>query len=302
MPIISTLGGISSRAMGRGGGGGPAIFTLTGSGLAGTYNLGNGDVANVPGNTFHTATMQNTGSMLVKMWGAGGGAGALYGGPGGFSSGMITLEAGTVFTVRGGGPGNNGGSGAQGGVPGGGNGDGNGLRGSGGGYSGIFIYTNLVDEPFVEFSQAIMLAGGGGGSGNPATGTLYYGGAGGGLNGGAGAGGTDGGDQSGGGTGGTNGQDGSQLQGGNALTGGGGGYYGGGGGGDRGTFVPGGGGGSGFINSPLVTDGTTSRASGGNEETGTPPQSSDPVRGGSGQGGVPGGAQPTAGRVYIYWE
>ena len=292
MPIINTLGGISSRAMGRvGSDGGPAIFTIG----ATTYNLGSGDVYNFADTTLRTATMQNTGSMLVKMWGGGGGGGSLYGGAGGFTSGMITFESGTVFTIRSGGGGQTGG--ATGGVPGG--GDTSGAfsgRGSGAGYSGIFISS-------VAFANAVMLAGGGGGSGNPSTGTLYYGGSGGGLSGGAAAGGTDGGSQTMGGTGGTNGDDGSQLQGGTGvLTGGGGGYYGGGGGGDRGTFAPGGGGGSGFINSPYVTDGATSRATGGDDETGTPPESDDPIRSGSGQGGVPGGANGTNGRIYIYWE
>ena len=75
-----------------------------------------------------------------------------------------------------------------------------------------------------------------------------------------------------------------------------------GGGGDCGTYAPGGGGGSGFINSPYVTDGATSRATGGDDETGTPPESDDPIRSGSGQGGVPGGANGTNGRIYIYWE
>ena len=287
MPIISTLGGISSRAMGRSGGGdGPAIFTIG----ATTYSLGGGDVYNFADTTLRTATMQNTGSMLVKMWGGGGGGGSLYGGPGGFTSGMITFESGTVFTIRSGGGGQTGGSTA--GVPGGGSAGSFSGRGAGAGYSGIFISS-------VAFANAVMLAGGGGGSGNPSTGTLYSGGAGGGLSGGAQAGGTDGGTQTDGGAGGTNGDDGSQLQGGSSLTGGGGGYYGGGGGGDRGTFAPGGGGGSGFINSSYVTDGVTSRN---DVETGIPPQASDPIRGGSGQGGVPAGANGTNGRIYIYWE
>lgn len=291
MPIISILGGISSRAMGRGSaGGGPAIFTIG----ATTYDLGGGDVYNFADTTLRTATMQNTGSMLVKMWGGGGGGGSLYGGPGGFTSGMITFESGTVFTIRSGGGGQTGGS--TGGVPGGGDtfSDFSG-RGAGAGYSGIFISS-------VAFANSVMLAGGGGGSGNPSAGTLYYGGAGGGLNGGAAAGGTDGGSQADGGTGGNCSlkQDGSQLQGGSgSLTGGGGGYYGGGGGGDCGTYAPGGGGGSGFINSPYVTDGATSRNG---SETGVPPQASDPIRSGSGQGGVPGGANGTNGRIYIYWE
>lgn len=290
MPIISILGGISSRAMGRSGGaGGPAIFTIG----ATTYNLGSGDVYNFADTTLRTATMQNTGSMLVKMWGGGGGGGSLYGGAGGFSSGMITFVSGTVFTIRSGGGGQTGGPTA--GVPGGGSAGSFSGRGAGAGYSGIFISS-------VAFANAVMLAGGGGGSGNPATGNFYYGGSGGGGSGRAGAGGTDGGGQSSGGTGGTNGDDGSQLQGGSSLTGGGGGYYGGGGGGDRGTFAPGGGGGSGFIDSPYVTDGITAPASGTGEENGTPHQSDDPIRGGSGQGGIPAGANGTNGRIYIYWE
>ena len=295
MPIISILGGISSRAMGRSGGaGGPAIFTIG----ATTYNLGSGDVYNFADTTLRTATMQNTGSMLVKMWGGGGGGGSLYGGAGGFSSGMITFVSGTVFTIRSGGGGNSGTPGTIASVPGGGTSDGNGDRGSGGGYSGIFVSS-------VAFGNAVMLAGGGGGSGNPSTGNLYYGGSGGGVSGRAGAGGTDGGGQTQGGTGGTGGDDGSQLQGGSSLTGGGGGYYGGGGGGDRGTFAPGGGGGAGFINSPFVSDGVTAPASGTGEENGTPHQSDDPIRGGSGQGGVntPGNTSSGAnGRIYIYWE
>ena len=48
-------------------------------------------------------------------------------------------------------------------------------------------------------------------------------------------------------------------------------------------LCPGGGGGSGFVNSPFVTDSVALTSS---SDSGIPPQSSDPNRGGSGEGGV----------------
>jgi hypothetical protein len=293
MPIISILGGISSRAMGRSGSGlQPAIFTIG----ATTYNLGDGDTYNITDQTLRTATMQNDGQMRVKMWGASGGGGEYQSGGGGYSAGVITFNSGTVFTIQTGGGGDVGGKGV-GGTPGGGNSDGFSLRGSGGGYSGIFINS-------VAHANAVLIAGAGGGSGNGSGGGSSFfgwGGHGGGVNAGAspgtsiieGAEGTTPGYQvtpcSGAGNG-------SALQGGSALTGGGGGWYGGGGSGDCGSYANGGSGGNGYINTTYVSDGTT--LSGSEESPGNP---NDPDRNGAGSGQTTNIAG-VAGRVYIYWE
>jgi len=281
MPIISSLGGISSMAMGRTGGFTPAIFTIG----ATTFNLGGGDVYNFTDQTLRTATMQNTGSMRVKMWGGGGGGGQYSSGGGGNSSGIITFETGTQFTIRTGGGGNR-----NGGTPGGGNGGGESNRGGGGGYSGIFINS-------VAFANTVMLAGGGGGSGNGAQTpfNVFPGGAGGGTNGQGGtATKTGGGSQSAGGVGNSAG---SQLQGGSGLVGGGAGYYGGGAGGDEGTYAPAGGGGSGYINTTYVLEGSTETG-----DRGDPANKDDTDRNGAGSGVATTNTAGEDGRILIYWS
>jgi len=293
MPIICTLGGISSRAMGRGGSGfQPAIFTIG----ATTYNLGDGDTYNITDQTLRTATMQNNGYMRVKMWGGSGGGGQYQSGGGGYSAGIITFNSGTVFTIQTGGGGDASGKGV-GGTPGGGSSDGNSNRGSGGGYSGIFVSS-------VAFANSVMIAGGGGGSGNGTGGGSAYfgwGGAGGGSSGQGVASGSTTVDDANQVRGGyqlnacSGAVDGTQLQGGAGITGGGGGYYGGGGAGDCGTYATAGGGGSGHINTNYVTDGTT--LSGSEENPGNP---SDSDRNGAGSGQTTNVAG-VAGRVYIYW-
>ena len=219
----------------------------------------------------------NMPKILAKVWGAGGGTGGSYngtfGGGAGFSTGTITVSSGTVLKIIVGGGGNHSRNAVTTGGFGGGGDGGNpsGYEGSasGGGYSGIF-YQN------VDFTRAIILAGGGGGgAGNGNNGYAYnynqtgFGGAGGGINGQSAAGSyasANGGTQTAGGNRNANSSgsgytDGGTLYGGrggnfyssnnhSAGGGGGGGYYGGGGGrGGEGNVTAGdaGGGGSGFI-------------------------------------------------------
>lgn len=290
-PILSSFSSGSARGFGRGAGGaGTAIFTIG----ATTYDVGAGDVYNSQSTPEVSATMTNTGSFKVKMWGGGGGSGnpnGSNGGTGGYTEGTVTFNEGDVFKIRVGGGGSPGPAG--GGANGGGNADPYHDRAGGGGYTGIFHTTT-------SHANSVIIAGGGGGGGNPAG---YYGGSGGGENGRAGAGNADGGSQS---SGGSNpcspSTGGSALQGGTSLSGGGGGYYGGGGGGNCGSYAPGGGGGSGYINSPYVSDATT--IAGPDSPVLTPPNSSDPIRGTAGQGGEQQNpaSQGTAGRIYIYWD
>lgn len=252
----------------------------------------------------YTITPNSNLSVDVKMWGAGGCYGWSYqdaspssnhstnGGGGGYSSGTVTLSAGTSYIVQigeGGGvaSSSSGATYVAGGV------QSTALGSEGGGYSGIF-------NTSASQANAILIAGGGGGGGD----NRYDG-----LGAGAGGGssgedaddypvqGGGGGTQSAGGVASTynNATDGSALTGGlgqnsqGSHGGGGGGYYGGGGG-----NVGGGGGGSGYIGSG-VTSGVTTTGS-----RGTPANSSDTDRNGSGAGGIDVNTQSgTDGRILI---
>ncbi len=122
-------------------------------------------------------------TILVKAWGAGGGAGKvggwLYGadgGGGGYSTAIIDGVSGTLGVVtgqqgyrnQGVGKGFGGGSSASG------NGTDNSYGGGGGGYSGVFTSTTINQ------ANALVIAGGGGGGGSSRAGTGNIGGAGGG--------------------------------------------------------------------------------------------------------------------------
>jgi hypothetical protein len=218
----------------------------------------------------------NVTSVMIKLWGAGGGSGyqnyyndAWCGGAGAYMEGTLSgaALAGQTLTlyVPSGGAFSNSGNGGAGGWPGGGIG-GNDQNFSewgagGGGYAAIQIAGNYY-----------VVVGGGGGGGSTEYGGVAYGGGGGATTGGTGSttfgySGT-GGTISSGGTGGAGyslyGDNGSFLTGGNGEAqsangdygggGGGGGYYGGGGGGDEGN---GGGGGSSYPASPVTISGIT---------------------------------------------
>lgn len=233
----------------------------------GKINLATSGVYDV---TVATAT-----PMFFKVWGAGGGGSSASnsGGRGGYAEGFITLQPNTTYKVVVGGPGQTGNwnLGVAGGSPGGGGlcgrtNSGTAWRGSGGGYSGIFVGTET-------HANSLLIAGGGGGGADPAN---AAGGNGGGTTGGTGpqpanGGPGGGGTQTQGGAAGTTGANysagntaGSALTGGKGATtltttysgaGGGGGYYGGGGGGGNNTAGGNGGGGSGYLHPTLVTGG-----------------------------------------------
>jgi hypothetical protein len=237
----------------------------------GALTLGTSNTYTIIPNTTFTAN--------VKMWGAGGGQGtqdSSKAGAGGFSSGIMTLTAGQTYTLLVGGGGKTGGGGT---ALGGGGGGSESLRGGGGGYSGIFISG-------IAQANAILMAGGGAGSGGNG-GNLSVSGAGGGLAGQAGGSGIAGGTQISGTSGGT------ALQGASDRAGGGGGYFGGGAGGDSGSYVPGGGGGSGYINNAYVSSGVTTA---GNYTTVA--LATDPNRVNSGNVSLT-AAQGQDGRIYI---
>lgn len=216
-------------------------------------------------------------SILVYVWGAGGGGNGVYSGQagcGGFAQGLLQLSPGTSCSIIVGGGGVRGGIAGQTAFGGGGTSSVGGDCG-GGGLSGIF-------ENSYTFANSIIIAGGGGGmGGNGPTPRTYYGGCGGGTN-GEGNIPQDCGNSGGGGTqsaGGTGGISGSQLQGGGGGSrggGGGGGYYGGG-------FVegvsgcghPGGGGGSGYLHPTKITSGSFSTLTY-TRTAGTVPQSANP--------------------------
>tara|TARA_B100001059_G_scaffold210305_1_gene223862 strand:+ start:362 stop:1393 length:1032 start_codon:yes stop_codon:yes gene_type:complete len=223
-------------------------------------------------------------SLKVHIWGAGGGAGTPLGGPGGGGAGGFTVGdyeilPGTTYKyVVGSSDGTPGNPGQP--AP------GDGPAGDGGGYSGIF--TTSVSQP-----NAIMMAGGGGGTGYNDGGTMGSGGGGGGATAqdgyspnstafdARGRGGT----QSAGGVGGTGsspGPNGAALQGGSGGPrggsgagggGGGSGYFGGGGGAGQTSINSGGGGGgggSGYLHPSIITNGTTTTASGATRITTSP--------------------------------
>lgn len=275
MPILGTLSSLTARVYGFT----SSIeidFTISPSvnGISEWSLVTNGALILDGGTaTTYTITAQRNTSKTVKMWGQG-----KCQSTGGYSTGSVTFTTGNTYTVKlntGGGDGGSG-SGNQGSEP-------------GGGYAGIFNGTSITQ------GNAIMIAGGGGGSGL-AYGCQASGGNGGGNTGGNGTNSPDGqfgqtggsgGTQGGGGGAGTGGggttagiSGGSALQGGrggNGIAspcpnaagggGGGGGYYGGGGGagGNDGNFSgcqgtrssAGGGGGSGYINGSYVTGGST---------------------------------------------
>ena len=270
---------------------GSAILNVpTGVHPSGTYNLTtSGRLLLASTGTYDISLNNNSRSLIAKVhiWGAGGGAGAPVGGPGGggaggFTVGDYTFVAGTTYKyVVGSSDGTPGNPGQPSGQP--------DNYAFGGGYSGIF--TTSVSQ-----GNALMMAGGGGGSGANDGGTMGSGGGGGGTTAQAGyspnpvAGPASGlaGTQSAGGNGGTsqsaplNGVNGAALQGGTggvrggsgaAGGGGGSGYFGGGGGGGQ-TGINsgggGGGGGSGYLHPSLVTNGTTTTASGSTRITTSP--------------------------------
>ena len=223
-------------------------------------------------------------SLKVHIWGAGGGAGTPLGGPGGGGAGGFTVGdyeilSGTTYKyVVGSSDGTPGNPGQP--AP------GDGPAGDGGGYSGIFATS--VSQP-----NAIMMAGGGGGTGYNDGGTMGSGGGGGGATAQAGYSPNpdannargEGGTQSAGGTGGQGSNpapDGAALQGGTGGVrgssgagggGGGSGYFGGGGGGGQTSINSGGGGGgggSGYLHPSIITNGTTTTASGATRITTSP--------------------------------
>lgn len=207
-----------------------------------------------------TWTAPNTGTYRLEVWGAQGG-GYLFGGKGGYSSGTINLNKGTVIYIYVGEAGGSGGSvnnpyGGKGGWNGGGTGgrgasySGNDTdEGGGGGGGSTDIRLNGT-----ALANRIIVAGGGGGEAG--SGDRNSGGAGGGLNGGRSNKGISGGTQSGGYSLGQGENAGSGNRGHEGLGGGGGGYYGGYASHD-GDSNAGGGGGSGYIGG--VLNGTTSQ-------------------------------------------
>ena len=125
----------------------------------------------------------DTKTILVKAWGAGGGAGTVGGwvygadgGGGGFSSAILHGVSGTLGVVTGQqGYRNQGlGSGFGGGRSATNNNSDNRYAGGGGGYSGVFTSTTINQ------ANALVIAGGGGGGGSSRAGTGNGGGAGGG--------------------------------------------------------------------------------------------------------------------------
>jgi hypothetical protein len=233
------------------------------------YSFGIGSNWDFPSyGTTYTISFSSTCTVQMWVWGGAGGntsrTSGRTGGGGGYSKCTWTFAAGVTYVVQvaSGGYGGQTGTVYQvvpGGFPGGGTGYNPGSvfdGASGGGYSGVFIFSALQNN-------AICIAAGGGG----ASGDTAYGGNGGGLNGAnssnVGSRGGAAGNQSSGGAGGSDGgQNGSALQGGNGQSGGGagggGGYYGGGGGAQTGPG--GGGGGSGYIH-PSAIGGTTQQGS-----------------------------------------
>ena len=229
-----------------------------------------------------TYTLVSAGIVTASLSAIGGGGGGsgfrnVGGSKGGKAEGKFTFEKDVTYKLQVGAAGQDGASLAngsvvgKGGFPGGGDapsfGESFNRSGAGGGYTGLFI--NSVTQ-----ANAILIAGGGGGS----SGDPGRGGDGGGENGNAGGnqgGGRAGlgGTQTAGGASGssyTPGQAGSALQGGKGVdsgvgsSGGGGGYFGGGGGTSGGPGT--GGGGSGYKHPTLITDGVLTTGGGENAE------------------------------------
>lgn len=277
-PVVNTSQVISITDSGT------LLFTVSSGPTSCTQVFSTNTTTSITTEGVYTLTVSNTTTVIGKAWGAAGGGNRA--GQGGFTKGVLTLDAGTTYRLvvgRGGmgkrniSPGDPSGNGAGGlcgytnsGV------DGD-VVGSGGGYTGLFR-TSTISQ-----ANALLIAGGGGGGGGQGDiGFGAGGGQGGGLtggtgsiagNGGAGSGGT----QSAGGARGENpvvpsyntGSSGSALTGGsgalNTTTnytggGGGGGWYGGGGGGGNNWNGGTGGGGSGYFNPTYVSSGVTSGA------------------------------------------
>ena len=204
-----------------------------------------------------TFTAPRAGYYKLETWGAEGGGDSTYpGGKGGYSSGIVHLNANETVYVVVGGKGNMTSTKVAATMPGGYNGGGNAFGhtdkyvGSGGGATHIAKATGVLSSLSSSQSSILLVAGGGGGGATQTTTYYGYGGAGGGINGYTGSvyGTTSvavgaGGSQTAGGTGtpaAAFGIGGSST--GNG-TGGGGGYYGGG----AGKYYAGGGGGSGYV-------------------------------------------------------
>lgn len=134
-------------------------------------------------------------NMTVKVWGAGGGGGThtdvwSYGSPGGgggFTSGALTLNPGTIWkvVVGQGGPVNSNSNSYGGGGASSCNGADNRYSGNGGGLSGLFsgntaVFSGGTPEAGAQ-ARAILIAGGGGGGSASRAGAGNVGGAGGGL-------------------------------------------------------------------------------------------------------------------------
>ena len=126
----------------------------------------------------------DTKTILVKAWGAGGGAGTVGGwsygadgGGGGYSTAIINGVSGTLGVVTGqqGYRNQSAGNGFGGGRSGSNNNVDNRYGGGGGGYSGVFTSTTTNQ------ANALVIAGGGGGGGSSRAGTGNVGGAGGGT-------------------------------------------------------------------------------------------------------------------------
>jgi Putative Ig domain/IPT/TIG domain len=294
-----------------------AIFTISPA-VSGktTWNLGTDGSLSIGSAGIYTITPTQTGTVLIKMWGAAGGAGGSSpGGPGGYTTGRYNFSnTSQSFSIVVGGGGTASLSAPKG-------------AGGGGGYSGLFLGTGTGN---ITRAGALLVAGGGGGG--VLDNANGYGGAGGGSSGTAGVGGANGsggpGTQSAGGAAGAgraSGEVGGPLEGlnigqnspperpsggkggsnsayspylgggvaggtpgggGESGTrggdyggpGGGGGYYGGGGGGSGGSGDgSAAGGGSGYIGGTGITNATTTAGSGL-----TPGNSSDSVRGSAG--------------------
>lgn len=292
MPFISsvrgTYGGLGKTGI-------TAPYSLIS--YAGTvYNMASSTITfSTPGE--YSIVLPYAGRVRARVWGAGGGGsqpggwgGQSVGGSGGFSTGVVSLPAGTSKVIVGeGGNGNTarfvfgGGRSSQ---PNGGESD-NRYSACGGGFSGILSGSGVVHDstPSVNNNyrtaelqaRSIIIAGGGGGGGNHSGGTQgQQGGHGGGSSGTGGyvvnslqtatagtqtsAGSNSFGDQWGG-------RIAAAFMGGSSGSGqgygagGGGGYFGG-SSGENSSHMSGAGGGSGFIHPTLVTSGSTSAGSG----------------------------------------
>lgn len=262
----------------------------------------------------------DTRTILVKAWGAGGGAGTVGGwsfgadgGGGGYSTAIINGISGTLGVVTGqqGYRNQGAGFGFGGGASASNNNSDNRYGGGGGGYSGVFTSTTINQ------ANALVIAGGGGGGGSSRAGTGNTGGAGGGTTAQDGTSPYDSktayrgraGTQLGAGSnassdavngGGNQGA----LSGGQCLInayggGGGGGYFGGSAGGySEANTMGGGGGGSGFIVSGAIA---SSNLTGSNRTPAGTTDVSYPYGLNAGYGGVANASDGTAGFVVIYY-